>query len=79
MMEGPDHRLSKDRTLPGDRTEVQKLQYLATRYILIGELLYKKSYSKFPCDLYLRCLKPEEAMIVLPEINDGDYGNHAGG
>ena len=37
----------KDRTLPNDKVEAQKLQHIATRYTLIGELMYKKSYSKF--------------------------------
>ena len=29
----------KDETLPGDKAKAQKLQHLATRYILLGDLL----------------------------------------
>jgi len=65
--------------LPEDKAEVQKLQHLATGYILLGGLLYKKSYSRLRNDPYLRCLRPEEARSVMQEIHDGDYGNHAGG
>ena len=38
----------------------------------------KRSYSRVHFDLYLRCLGPEEAMSMMQEIHDGDYGNHAG-
>ena len=69
----------KDRTLPDDRAEARKLQHMATRYILFGDILYKKSYSNLYPDPYLRCLDPVEARKVMQEIHDGDYGNHAGG
>ena len=36
----------KDGTLLNDKAEAQKLQHVVTRYMFIGELLYKKSYSK---------------------------------
>lgn len=42
----------KDETLPGDKTEAQKLQHLATRFLLFDDLLYKK-YSKLSYDPYL--------------------------
>ena len=51
----------KNRALPDDKAEAQKLQHFATIYILLGDLLYKKSYSKLYSDSYLRCLCPEEA------------------
>ena len=66
----------KDETLPGDIAEAQKVQHMATRYILIRELLYKKSYPKLHYP-YLRCL-PEEVKSVM-EIHDSDCGNHVGG
>ena len=68
----------KDGVLPNDRAEAQKLQHLATRYILLGDVLYK-SYSKFHSDPYLRCLRPDETKEVMQEIHDGDYENHARG
>jgi len=38
-MEESHHFLPKDVTLPDDRVEAKKLQYLATRYILLGDTL----------------------------------------
>jgi len=51
----------KDGTLPDDRAEALKLLHLATKYVLLGDVLYKKSYFKFHVDPYLRCLGPYEA------------------
>ena len=68
----------KDGVLPDDKDEAQKLQHLATRYIFLGNVLYKKSYSKFHSDPYLRCLGPDKTKTVMQEIHD-DCGNHAGG
>ena len=58
-----DHIIAylKDRTLPDDRAEAQKLLYVATRCTLLGDALYKKSYFKLHADSYLRCLGPDEA------------------
>jgi len=52
---------------------------LATRYILLGDLLYKKSYIKLHSNPYLRCLGPDEAKKVMQEIHDGDCENHTRG
>jgi len=68
----------KSGTLSDDKAEAQKLQHLATRYTFLGDLLYKKFYSKLHSDPYLRCLGPEEAERVMQEIHDGDFGNHEG-
>ena len=67
----------QDGTVPGDKAEAQKLQHLATRYILLGDL-YKKSYSKLHSDPYLRCLGSEEARKVMQEIHYDDCGHHTG-
>ena len=69
----------KNETLSDDKAKAQKLHHLATRYIILADLLYKKSYSKLHSDPYLRCLSLEEARRVMQEIYDGDCGNHAGG
>ena len=37
----------KDGTLPRDKAETQKLQHLAIRYILLRDLLYKKSIPSY--------------------------------
>ena len=69
----------KDGVLPDDRAEAQKLQHLATRYTLLGNILYKKSYSKLHSNPYLKCLERDEAKKVMQEIRYGDCGNHACG
>jgi len=40
--------------------------------VLIGRILYKKSYYKLHSYPYLRCLRHEEANSVMKEIHDGD-------
>ena len=69
----------KDGTLPDDKAEVRKLQQLVSSYTLLGDTIYKKSYSRFHSDPYLRCLRPGEARRVIQEIHDDDCRNHAGG
>ena len=65
--------------MSNDRAEAQKLQHLATRYILLRDVLYKKSYSKFHSDPYLRCLGPEKVKKAMQKTHDSDCENHAGG
>jgi len=60
----------KEGSLPDDRVEVWKLQHLATRYVLFGDILYKKSYSNLHPDPYMRRLGPEGAQKVMQEIHD---------
>ena len=47
-----DHIITylKNGTTLSDKAEAQKLQHMATKYMLIGELLYKKFYSKLQSD-----------------------------
>ena len=52
-----------------------KLRTRAAKYILIDDVLYKKSFS-LP---YLRCLGLEEAQYALREIHEGICGQHMGG
>ena len=67
----------KNGTLPDDMVEARKLQHLATRYTLLGDILYKKSYSNLHSDPYLRCLSLEKSRKVMEEIHNGDYENHS--
>ena len=60
----------KDGTLTVDKAESQKLQHLATRYILHEDLPYKKSYSKLQSNPYLS-LGLEKDIKVMQEIYDG--------
>ena len=55
--EDPIISFLKDGTLPDDKAEAQILQHLATRFVLFGGLLYKKSYSGLHSDPHLRCLE----------------------
>ena len=56
-------------------SESTKLRIHAAKYILIDDVLYKKSFN-FP---YLRCLGSEEAQYALREIHEGICGQHMGG
>ena len=64
----------KDGKLPDGKDEARKLRVRAARYVLMGEVLYKRGFSQ----PYLRCLAPDEANYVLREIHEGACGNHSG-
>ncbi|GKV48858.1 hypothetical protein SLEP1_g55649 [Rubroshorea leprosula] len=61
-------------TVPGDKQEEMKLRRKASRYTLVGDILYKRSYS-LPL---LRCLTPYEAEYALREVHEGVCSNHVG-
>ena len=56
------------------KSESAKLRILAARYVLIDDVLYKKSFNL----QYLRCLGLDEAHYVLRKIHEGICGNHLG-
>ena len=58
-----------------NKNEARNLRIRAARYALIGNHLYRKSFS----GLYLRCLNSEDARRLLKEIHEGVCGNHSGG
>ena len=79
IIEAPDWRSPiieylKSPTITTESESI-KLRIRAARYILIDDVLYKKSFS-LP---YLRCLGPEEAQYALREIHEGICGQHMGG
>ena len=47
--------------LPQERKQAHKIRVQASRFILIGDNLYKRSFGS----LYLRCLNNAEAQYVL--------------
>ena len=58
-----------------DEKEVaRKLNVLASRFMLIRDVLYKRGFSR----LYLRCLAHDETDYVMREVHKGIYGNHLG-
>ncbi|XP_074297829.1 uncharacterized protein LOC141628610 [Silene latifolia] len=65
----------RDGTLTEDRKEAQSFRIKASRYIMIDNILFRKSLAG-PC---LRCLSKEEAEMVLHDVHGGECGNHAGG
>jgi ribonuclease HI len=65
----------KNVSLPQDKAAARKIKNQATRYSLLGEVLYKRGYS----EPLLKCLSKTEAEYVLKEIHEGMCGNHSGG
>ena len=63
----------KDGKLPEGKDEARKLRVRSARYVLMNEVLYKKSFSQ----PYLRCLAPDEANYVMREVYEGACGNHS--
>ena len=61
--------------LPENKNEARNLQIKAARYTLIGNHLYRKSFT----GPYLRCLNSKDARRLLEEIHDGVCDNHSGG
>ena len=57
------------RELPKNKNEAR-----AARYALIGNHLYRKSFTS----PYPRCLNSEDARRLLEEIYEGVCGNHLG-
>ncbi|XP_058077666.1 uncharacterized protein LOC131226031 [Magnolia sinica] len=58
-----------------DRLEAQRLRIRSARYVIIGDILYKKGFSQ----PYLRCLRLDEAKYVIKEIHERICGNHSVG
>lgn len=61
-------------SLPINRGKARKLKLQANQYTLIGDILYKRSFT-MP---YLRCLSPAEADYAMREIHEGICINHLG-
>uniref|UniRef100_A0A2N9ESH3 Uncharacterized protein n=1 Tax=Fagus sylvatica TaxID=28930 RepID=A0A2N9ESH3_FAGSY len=70
----PIIRYLKEGILPADRAEAHKLRIRASRFQLLGGILYKMGFSR----PHLRCLSPEEANYVIREVHEGVCGNHSG-
>ena len=55
-------------------SQLAKLRIQSARYILIEDILYKKSFS-LP---YLQCLGPNKAQYALRKIHEGICGQYMG-
>ncbi|XP_075481084.1 uncharacterized protein LOC142521781 [Primulina tabacum] len=61
--------------LPKDRTQALKVKKQAPRFVLLNDILYRRSYQ----GSLLKCLAENEVEYVLREINEGCCGEHLGG
>ena len=61
----PIVRYLADRTLPMDSSEAKQLRWMVSRYILMNNQLYKRSFSL----LLLKCLRPTDADYALREVH----------
>ena len=61
--------------LPKDRMKAQKIRLKATRYTIVREVLYRKSFSKS----LLRWVMKNEAIEVLKTIHSKICVNYLGG
>ncbi|RDY06589.1 hypothetical protein CR513_09398, partial [Mucuna pruriens] len=60
---------------PDDPREDLKVIKEAAKYTLMGQHLYRRSFS-FPL---LRCLEDEESTYIIEEVHEGVCGTHIGG
>ncbi|KAK6145078.1 hypothetical protein DH2020_021898 [Rehmannia glutinosa] len=60
--------------LPEDKWKASRIRARATRFCIIGDLLYKRAFA----GPMLRCLSEEEGSYVLREIHEGACGAHGG-
>ncbi|XP_038991427.1 uncharacterized protein LOC120114674 [Hibiscus syriacus] len=67
----------KYQAYPVEATENDKrtLRRLAMRYVLDGDILYKKGKYQ----MLLRCVNRIEAKKILEEVHEGVFGTHANG
>ena len=59
---------------PEDRREAEKLKRKAAHYVMIGDDLYRKSFS-VP---YLKCVDEDLGLKILEEIHEGVCSSHIG-
>ena len=64
----------KNKTLPKDCYESQRLRVRAARFVLVADVLYKRGFFQ----PYLSCLTPDEVDYVMREVHERVCGNHLG-
>ncbi|PKA48448.1 hypothetical protein AXF42_Ash019904 [Apostasia shenzhenica] len=60
---------------PSNQQEARKLRLECTKYVLIGDELYKRSYAR----PLTKCIRPEEAQRVIEVVHKEECGTHARG
>ncbi|KAI3761737.1 hypothetical protein L1987_52158 [Smallanthus sonchifolius] len=71
----PIKKYLQDGEIPSDEKNHKAFRMRVSRFIILHEVLYRKSIA----GPYLRCLEDPEALEVLKDIHEGDYGNHTRG
>ncbi|XP_058202585.1 uncharacterized protein LOC131317019 [Rhododendron vialii] len=61
--------------LPDDKVKAKQLKIKAAKYLMMGDVLYRRSFS-LP---YLRCLTTTESTQAMEEVHQGVCGDHQGG
>ena len=64
----------KNGMLSDGKDVARKLKVIASRFVLIKDVLYKRGFSR----PYLRCLVPEEVEYVMREVHKGICRNYSG-
>nr|GEZ67933.1 reverse transcriptase domain-containing protein [Tanacetum cinerariifolium] len=70
----PVYEYLMERILPEQKKKARTVRRKAGRYVVINEVLYKKSFL----GPWLRCVGPLQANYVLREIHEGSCRMHAG-
>ena len=63
----------KNELLPKDKENTRKLRVRAVKFVLMDEVLYKRSFSQ----LYLRCLTQDKSYYVMRDVHEKACGNHS--
>ena len=64
----------KDGRLPSNPDKAKKIKKRVARFTVLNDELYKRGFSQ----LYLRCVKEEEAKYILEKVHEGICGDHMG-
>ncbi|GJT95375.1 reverse transcriptase domain-containing protein [Tanacetum coccineum] len=70
----PVHEYLMEGVLPEEKKKARAIRCKASRYTMINEVLYKKSFL----GLWLRCVGPLKVNYVLREIHKGSCSMHSG-
>ncbi|XP_071738599.1 uncharacterized protein [Rutidosis leptorrhynchoides] len=68
------HKKVLDGTLPDDVTEARRIKVSAPLYVLENGVLYRKSFN----GPNLRCLAPQQAVVVVKEMHEDLCAQHSG-
>ena len=71
----PIARYLKNETLPEDRNAIVKIKARTTRYALINDILYRRSFS----EPYKRCVPPDKAKRIIEQVHGGVCSTYIGG